>query len=144
MYIYQKGEALRKLGKPADTLNLFASAIEKYGDKVADDGIDKMILAYSDFYDKGKKQMDATIAFLEKAISDSAFREMLVKVPAPKNHPEAPAELTVLGNPIKMEETPCQYYKAAPDLGEDNEEIFKELGFTEEQLAQYRAAGVIN
>ena len=71
-------------------------------------------------------------------------REMLVKVPAPKNHPEAPAELTVLGNPIKMEETPCQYYKAAPDLGEDNEEIFKELGFTEEQLAQYRAAGVIN
>ena len=43
-----------------------------------------------------------------------------------------------------MEETPCQYYTAAPDLGEDNEEIFKELGFTEEQLAQYRAAGVIN
>ncbi len=82
MYIYQKGEALRKLGKPADTLNLFASAIEKYGDKVADDGIDKMILAYSDFYDKGKKQIDATIAFLEKAISDTAFREMLVKVPA--------------------------------------------------------------
>ncbi len=71
-------------------------------------------------------------------------REMLVKVPAPKNHPDAPAELTVLGNPIKMEETPCQYYKAAPDLGEDNEDIFKELGFTDEQLAQYRQDGVIN
>ncbi len=71
-------------------------------------------------------------------------REMLVKVPAPKSHPEAPAELTVLGNPIKMEETPCVYYKAAPDLGENNEEIFKELGFTDEQLAKFRADGAMN
>ena len=71
-------------------------------------------------------------------------REMLVKVPAPKKHPDAPAELTVLGNPIKMKETPCQYTKAAPDLGEDNEDIFKELGFTDEQLARYRDMGVMN
>ncbi len=81
MYIYQKGEALIKLGRPADALNLFASSIEQHGDRVSDDGIDKMILAYSDFYDKGKKQIDATVSFLEKAISDNAFREMLVKVP---------------------------------------------------------------
>ncbi len=71
-------------------------------------------------------------------------REMLVKVPAPKNHPDAPAELTVLGNPIKMEETPCQYYKAAPDLGEDNDEIFRSLGFTEEQLTHFREVGAMN
>lgn len=70
-------------------------------------------------------------------------REMLVKVPAPKNHPDAP-ELTVLGNPIKMEETPCQYVKAAPDLGEDNEAVFRELGFTAEELAHYRELGVMN
>lgn len=71
-------------------------------------------------------------------------REMLVKVPSPKKHPDAPAELTVLGNPIKMEETPCVYYKAAPDLGEDNDEIFKELGFTDEELAKYRESGAMN
>ena len=70
-------------------------------------------------------------------------REMLVKVPAPKNHPDAP-ELTVLGNPIKMEETPCRYIKAAPDLGEDNEAVFRELGFTAEELAHYRELGVMN
>ena len=70
-------------------------------------------------------------------------REMLVKVPAPKNHPEA-KELTVLGNPIKMEETPCQYTKAAPDLGEDNEAVFRDLGFTDEELAHYREIGVMN
>lgn len=70
-------------------------------------------------------------------------REMLVKVPAPINHPEA-GELTVLGNPIKMEETPCQYVKAGPDLGEDNETIFKELGFTDEELAHYREIKAMN
>lgn len=71
-------------------------------------------------------------------------REMLVKVPRPVKHPEVPDELTVLGNPIKMEETPCQYVKAAPDLGEDNEAIFKELGFSDEQLRAYRAKGIMN
>ena len=77
----------------------------------------------------------------DKSIVD--VREMLVKVPAPKNHPDAP-ELTVLGNPIKMEETPCQYIKAAPDLGEDNEAVFRELGFTAEELTHYRELGVMN
>lgn len=71
-------------------------------------------------------------------------REMLVKIPAPKGHPEAPAQLTVIGNPIKMEETPCQYTKAAPDLGEDNEDIFKELGVTDAQIAHYREMQVMN
>lgn len=70
-------------------------------------------------------------------------REMLVKVPAPKMHPEAP-ELTVIGNPIKMKETPVQYKKAAPDLGEDNYDIFKELGITDEAIADYRARGIMN
>lgn len=70
-------------------------------------------------------------------------REMLVKVPAPKSHPEI-SELTVIGNPIKMEETPCRYTKAAPDLGEDNTSIFRSLGFSDEELQGYREAGILN
>lgn len=70
-------------------------------------------------------------------------REMLVKVPAPVRHPDAGA-LTIIGNPIKMEESPCTYIKAAPDLGEDNLTIFEGLGFTKDQLNVYRAAGAIN
>lgn len=66
-------------------------------------------------------------------------REMLVKVP----HKEA-GELTVLGNPIKMSEYPCQYTKAAPDLGEDNFAIFEELGFSEEKLNEYKEKGALN
>ena len=70
-------------------------------------------------------------------------REMLVKVPAPKNHQEVD-ELTVIGNPIKMEETPCQYTKAAPDLGEDNIEVFRSLGFSDEELLHCIEAGAMN
>lgn len=66
-------------------------------------------------------------------------REMLVKVP----HKEA-GELTVLGNAIKMDRYPCQYTKAAPDLGEDNDDIFTELGFSKEKLDEYKAKGIIN
>ena len=82
----------------------------------------------------------------EKVCKDKSIveaREMLVKIPAPASHPEA-GELTVLGNPIKMEETPCQYVKAAPELGEDNEAIFKELGFSDEEIAHYREMKVMN
>lgn len=88
----------------------------------------------------------APIYNCEKAANDpniTEVREMIVKVPGPKLHP-ATKELKVIGNPIKMEEAPCTYRKAAPDLGEDNEDIFKALGFTEEQLAAYRECGAIN
>lgn len=70
-------------------------------------------------------------------------REMLVTIPAPEAHPEL-SGLTVIGNPIKMEDTPCRYVKAAPELGEDNDEVFKELGFTDTQLAHLREKGIIN
>lgn len=88
----------------------------------------------------------APIYNCEQACQDKNIveaREMLVKIPAPKSHPEI-EELTVIGNPIKMKETPCVYTKAAPDLGEDNYNIFKELGFNDEELAAYREAGVMN
>ena len=43
-----------------------------------------------------------------------------------------------------MSEYPCQYTKGAPMLGEDNDEIFQSLGFTEQELDQYRQSGAIN
>ena len=66
-------------------------------------------------------------------------REMLVTVP----HPEA-GDLTVIGNPIKMSEYPCQYKKAAPDLGENNEEIFAAIGISKEKYEGYKAKGAVN
>lgn len=73
----------------------------------------------------------------DKNISEA--REMFVKVP----HPEA-GELVVLGNPIKMSVHPCEYRKAAPDLGQDNDEILREAGFSMEQITAFRQNGSIN
>ncbi len=78
----------------------------------------------------------------EKACNDkniTEVREMLVKV----NHKEA-GELTVIGNPLKMSEYPCTYETAAPELGEHNMEIFSELGFTSEDIENFKSNGVIN
>lgn len=47
--------------------------------------------------------------------------------------------LTVLGNPIKMSEYPCQYDTCAPELGADNKDVFEKLGFSEEELKTYEA-----
>ena len=71
---------------------------------------------------------------------------MIVKVKAPDAHPEAGenGELTVIGSAIKMPLTPMQYGKAAKDIGGDNDEIFKELGFSEERLAELKEKHVIN
>lgn len=66
-------------------------------------------------------------------------REMLVNVP----HPQA-GELTVIGNPVKMSAYPCQYEKAAPDLGQDNEEILTSLGIPKEKYEEYKNKGIIN
>lgn len=106
---------------------------------------DKTVAEVCAIIDKAEVPV-APIYNCEKAAKDkniTEVREMLVKVPGPKMHPTTP-ELTVIGNPIKMEETPCNYHKAAPDLGEDNADIFTALGFSEEKLAEYRKLGAIN
>ena len=64
---------------------------------------------------------------------------MLVKVAD-----KAGKAYTVIGNPIKMDKYPCRYEKMAPELGEDNYEIFKELGFSDDVLSAYANEGIIN
>lgn len=66
-------------------------------------------------------------------------REMLVTVPD-----QVAGELTVIGNPVKMDRYPCRYVKSAPELGEDNYEIFSGLGFSDEKLREYMEKGAIN
>lgn len=68
----------------------------------------------------------------------SEVREMFVKV----KDPEA-GEITILGNPIKMSEYPCQYKTSAPKLGEHDNEIFEQLGYSKEKLDEYRAKGAL-
>jgi len=51
--------------------------------------------------------------------------------------------LTYPGAPFKMQETPWQMSQPAPLLGQHNEEVYVELGYTREDLAKLRSRGVI-
>jgi crotonobetainyl-CoA:carnitine CoA-transferase CaiB-like acyl-CoA transferase len=51
--------------------------------------------------------------------------------------------LRQLGMALKLSETPGHLQRAAPALGQHNDEILVEIGYTAEQLAQLRAKGII-
>ncbi len=58
------------------------------------------------------------------------------------DHPKY-GKIKVLNNPIKLSETPAEIDKRAPDLGEHTEEVMEELGFSAEEIARMKKAGVV-
>ncbi len=65
-------------------------------------------------------------------------REFFVDI----EHPVA-GELKYPGAAFKMSETPWQSRRPAPMFGEHNEEVYKDLGYSKEDLASLREANVI-
>ena len=49
----------------------------------------------------------------------------------------------VVGTPIRMSETPLKPGAVAPALGEHTDEILREAGYTDEEVAAFREAGVV-
>ena len=49
----------------------------------------------------------------------------------------------MLGFPIKFREAPCRLSRPAPDLGADSDAVLDELGYSPEEIARLRAAGVV-
>jgi crotonobetainyl-CoA:carnitine CoA-transferase CaiB-like acyl-CoA transferase len=49
----------------------------------------------------------------------------------------------VIGNPIRLSETPPRYRTPPPPLGADTAQVLKERGFQDEEIAQLRAEDVI-
>ncbi|MDU4253140.1 CaiB/BaiF CoA-transferase family protein [Pseudomonas sp.] len=66
-------------------------------------------------------------------------RDMLVAIP----HAQNPA-FRMVGSPLKLSETPVEYQRPAPMLGEHTDEVLKRrLGIDDARLAQLKAEGVI-
>ncbi len=66
-------------------------------------------------------------------------RDMLIRMP----HPVA-GEVSLIGSPIRMSETPVTYRRSPPCLGEGTFEVFAtHLGLSEETLLGLKQAGVI-
>jgi crotonobetainyl-CoA:carnitine CoA-transferase CaiB-like acyl-CoA transferase len=70
-----------------------------------------------------------------------AAREMRVRLPHPlaREH-----HVDLIGNPLKLSQTPVQYRKAPPRLGEDTQSVLANiLGLTPEDLRSLADAKVI-
>jgi crotonobetainyl-CoA:carnitine CoA-transferase CaiB-like acyl-CoA transferase len=58
-----------------------------------------------------------------------------------RSHERGAVEL--VGQPIVMSRTPSRIRTPPPTMGEHAEEILRELGFDDRQIADLRAAGVL-
>jgi len=66
-------------------------------------------------------------------------REMVVE----QEHPQA-GPVRTIGMPVKFSATPASYRRAAPRLGEDTSEILAEFGYSEREIDELIAAGVVH
>jgi crotonobetainyl-CoA:carnitine CoA-transferase CaiB-like acyl-CoA transferase len=48
-----------------------------------------------------------------------------------------------LGFPLKMSDTPCAIGRPSPRLGQHNEEILAELGYSGEKIKELKEKGVV-
>ena len=58
-------------------------------------------------------------------------------------HSATLGDLTILGHPVSVNRRRNPLRSAAPELGQDNEEVFTSLGFTKEQIADMAKRGII-
>lgn len=65
-------------------------------------------------------------------------RDMLVNLP----HPENPA-FQMVGSPLKLSDTPVQYHRPAPVLGQDTDTVLTRLGIAPERLHALKEQGVV-
>lgn len=67
------------------------------------------------------------------------IRNMLWEVEQPGMN----EKIKIPGTPIKMHGHEDKCFKASPQLGEDNQEIFREIGLSQDTIDEYKQAGII-
>ena len=78
---YLIAKPLLKEGLSADAVNGYMDVLKEFGSDANNDSVDKIIAEYPEFYQRAKEQIEASEAFLKKAVNDKNFLLMLVRKP---------------------------------------------------------------
>jgi crotonobetainyl-CoA:carnitine CoA-transferase CaiB-like acyl-CoA transferase len=83
---------------------------------------------------------NAPINSIQEVFNDPQIKHM--GIPKQIDHPKM-GRSNLVGSPINLSDTPAQFFRPAPLLGEHTEEILARLGYGNEAINELRTAGVI-
>jgi crotonobetainyl-CoA:carnitine CoA-transferase CaiB-like acyl-CoA transferase len=79
--------------------------------------------------------MGLTEVFADPQVID---QQMVLTQPHPGH-----GDVRMLGFPVKFGEAPCQLRRPAPEIGGDSDAVLRELGYSADEIAGMREAGVV-
>ena len=82
----------------------------------------------------------APINSIEEVFDDPQVKHM--GIPKRITHPKM-GKSNLVGSPINLSDTPAQFFRPAPLLGEHTEEILTRLGYGSEAIKELRTSGVV-
>jgi len=77
---------------------------------------------------------------IDESFADPQVRHLAMAQPV---HSPALGDLTILGHPVSFGDARLPLRNAAPELGQDNEEILTSIGYTKEQIADLEQRKII-
>jgi crotonobetainyl-CoA:carnitine CoA-transferase CaiB-like acyl-CoA transferase len=77
---------------------------------------------------------------INESFADPQVRHLKMAQPV---HSPALGDLTILGHPVSWGDTRNPIRNAAPELGQDNEDVLNSLGYTKDQQADLAQRGII-
>jgi crotonobetainyl-CoA:carnitine CoA-transferase CaiB-like acyl-CoA transferase len=83
---------------------------------------------------------NAPINSIEEVFNDPQVKHMAI--PKQIDHPKI-GKSNLIGSPINLSDTPAQFFRPAPLLGEHTDEILTRLGFGSEAIEELRTSGVV-
>jgi formyl-CoA transferase len=89
---------------------------------------------------EGQDILCAPIKDMAEAMADPQVlhNEMIIDVPHRRL-----GTFKTIGNPIKMDATPPRVRREPPDQGQHTDEVLRDLGFSGEEIARFRADGAV-